>query len=148
MKKQITVALLGLALMFAMVVTASARDAGTMRIYVPFDFNAGGKQLHAGSYTVRRARTDGESALVIRSEDGRNAAIVITNSGGAPASRATMSFRQYGERYFLAEVSIPGTASVRQLPKVGAEKKAERELIEEAKADSGVKAITIVGSLK
>jgi hypothetical protein len=118
-----------------------------MRIHVPFDFVAGGKQLHAGDYTVGRARTDGESALIIRSLDGRDAAIVITNAGGSPAARAAMSFRQYGERYFLSEVSIPGTASVRELPKAGAEKKAERELVEEAKA-AGPKSVTVFGSVQ
>jgi hypothetical protein len=146
MKKQITIALLGLALTFALAATASAREAGTMRIHVPFDFVAGGKQLHAGSYTVRRA--DGASALIIRSEDGRAAAIVITTAGGAPTPRATMSFRQYGERYFLAEVSIPGTASARELPKAGAEKKAEREMVEEAKAGGGAKNVTVFGSIR
>ena len=148
MKKQITVALLGLALVFASAAGATARSAGTMRIHVPFDFNAGGRQLRAGSYTVGRARSDGESALVIRSEDGRDAAIVITNAGGAPDTRASMSFRQYGGQYFLAEVSIPGTASARRLPKAGAEKRAERELIEEAEAGGGVKNVTVIGSLQ
>jgi hypothetical protein len=147
MKKQITVALLCLALTFASAATASARSAGTMRIQVPFDFDAGGKHLHAGSYTVRRVRSDAESALIIRSEDGREAAIVMTNAGGAPAARAAISFRRYGEQYFLAEVSIPGTASARELPKAGAEKKAERELVEEAKA-GGVKSVTVFGSVQ
>jgi hypothetical protein len=148
MKKQITVALLGLALTFAAAATASARAGVAMRIHVPFDFVAGGKQLHAGAYTVRRLRGDAESTLVIRSEDGREAAVVITNAGGAPAPRAAMSFRQYGDRYFLAEVSVPGTASVRELPKAGAEKRAERELIEEARAGGGVKNVTVIGSVR
>ena len=148
MKKQISVALLGLALMFAAASSASAQAAGSIRIHVPFDFVAGGRQLHAGDYTVRRARSDGESALLIRSEDGREAAIFITNAGGAPPARAAMSFRQDGARYFLAEVSIPGTASVRELPKAGAERKAERELIEEAKGGGGVKKVTVIGSVQ
>ncbi len=148
MKKQITVALLGLALTFAMAAAASARTAGSMRIHVPFDFNAGGKQLHAGSYTVRRVRADAEGALLIRSEDGREAAVVLTSAGAAPGSRAALSFRQYGEQYFLAEVSIPGTATARELPKAGAEKKAERQLIEEAKAGGGVKKVTVMGSVQ
>ena len=148
MKKQITVALLGLALTFAMAAAASARAAAVMRIHVPFDFVAGGKQLKAGGYTVRRVRADAESALIIRSVDGRDAAIVMTNAGGAPAPRAAMSFRQYGERYFLFEVSIPGTASARELPKAGAERKAERELVEEAKAGGEVRKVTVIGSVR
>lgn len=148
MKKQITVALLGLALVFATAAAASARAGVTMRIHVPFDFAAGGRQLKAGGYTVRRVRADAESALIIRSQDGREAAIVITNAGGAAPARAAMSFRQYGGQYFLAEVSIPGTASVRALPKAGAERRAERELVEEAKAGGEVKKVTVFGSLQ
>jgi len=155
MKKQITVALLGLALVFASAATASARAGVAMRIHVPFDFVAGGRQLKAGGYTVRRVRTDAEGALIIRSLDGRQAAVVITNAGGATPARAAMSFRRYGGRYFLAEVSIPGTASVRELPKAGAERQAERESVEEAKAGGEVKTaggevktVTIVGGLQ
>ena len=148
MKKQITVALLGLALIFATAASASAQAAGYMRVHVPFDFVAGKKHLSAGDYTVRRVRSDAESALIIQSADGREAAVVMTNAGGAPASGASMSFRQYGEHYFLAEVSVPGTATVRELLKTGGEKKAERELIEEAKADGGVRKVTIVGSIR
>ena len=147
MKKQITVALLGLALVFTTAVAASAQAAGSMRIHVPFDFVAGKKQFGAGDYTVRRVRSDGESTLIIRSEDGSEAAVIMTNAGGAPASGASMSFRQYGERYFLAEISIPGTATVRELPKTGGEKKAEGELIEEAKAGGGVRKVTVRGSV-
>jgi hypothetical protein len=147
MKKQITVALLSLALTLASAATASARAAGFMRIHIPFDFNAGGKHLHAGAYTVRRVRADAESTLIIRGEDGREAAVVMTNAGGTPAPRAAMNFRQYGGQFFLAEVSIPGTASVRQLPKAGAEKKAERELVEEAKA-GGPKSVTVFGGVR
>lgn len=148
MKKQITVVLLGLSLMFTAAASASAQAAGLMRVQVPFDFVAGGKQLRAGSYTVRRLRSDAESTLLVRSEDGREAAVVLTNAGGAAASRASLSFRQYGEQYFLAEVSIPGTASVRELPKSGGEKKVEGELIGEARPDALARKVTIVGSMR
>ena len=147
MKKQINAALLGLALMFATAASASAQAAGSMRIHVPFDFVAGKKHLSAGNYTVRRVRSDAESALIIRSEDGREAAVVITQSAGESNSRAALTFRQYGERYFLADISIPGTATVRELPKSGGEKKAEGKLLEEAGAGRGaVKKVTITGS--
>jgi hypothetical protein len=146
MKKQISVALLGLALMLTAVVGAFAQAAGSMRIHVPFDFVAGSKRLPAGDYTVRRVRSDAESALIIRSDDGRDAAVVMTNAGGEDTSRAAMSFRQYGERYFLAEISIPGTSTVRELPKTGNEKRAEGELIEEASAGTTVRNVTVFGS--
>ena len=149
MKKQISATLLGLALLFAAVPTASAQATAHMRIQIPFDFVAGKKLLHAGSYSVRRVSGEAASGLIIRREDGGEAAVLLTNANGETPSRAALTFRHYGEQYFLAEVSIPGTASVRAVPKAGAEKKAERETIEEARTGGGrAKTITIVGSLR
>jgi hypothetical protein len=149
MKKQISAALLGLALLFATAAAAYAQATAHMRIQVPFDFVAGEKLLRAGSYSVRRVSDAAASGLIIQREDGGGAAVVITNANGDTPSRAAMTFRQYGEHYFLAEVSIPGTASVSRLPKAGAEKKAERETVEEA-ANGGAEArtVTVVGSVR
>ncbi|HJQ32985.1 MAG TPA: hypothetical protein VJ866_12435 [Pyrinomonadaceae bacterium] len=148
MKKQISVALLGLALLFAAAASASAQATAHMRIHVPFDFVAGKKLLHAGDYSVRRVSDAAASGLIIQREDGGDAAVLLTNSNGGVPSRAALTFRQYGEHYFLAEVSIPGTSSVRRLPKDGAEKKAERETIEEAAAGGEAKTVTVTGSLR
>jgi hypothetical protein len=149
MKKQISVALLGLALLFAAAASsASAQATAAMRIHVPFDFVAGKKLLHAGDYSVRRVSDAAASGLVIQREGGGDAAVVITSSNGDAPSRASLTFRQYGAHYFLAEVSIPGTSSVRRLPKDGAEKRAERESIEEAAAGGETKTVTIAGSLR
>ena len=44
---------------------------------------------------------------------------------------------------------MPGAASVREAPKTGAERRAERELIEQAKAGgSESKKVTVVGSVQ
>lgn len=147
MKKQISRALLGLAAALALAVAANAQDLNTVLIRVPFDFVAGAKQMPAGRYTVRRLRSDAETALLLRSEDGRSTAVVLTNTGGANPRASALVFRQYGDRYFLAEVSMPGTASVRELPKTGAERRLERELAEQNKADES-KTVTVVGSVQ
>ena len=145
MKKQISRTLLGF---FAALVLASAANAQTSRgieVQVPFDFVAGKRHLPAGHYTVRRIRHDSESALLIKGE-GRDAeAVVLTTSDGEEPTGASLTFRQHGGRYFLAEVSIPGTASVRALTTT----RAERELIEQAKRGAAdPKAVTIAGSLR
>jgi hypothetical protein len=151
MKKQISMTVLGF---FAvLVLAAAAANAQTTRgieIQVPFDFVAGKKQLPAGNYTVRRARFDSESVLIIQGEGkGAGAAVVLTNTGEEDPARASLTFRQLGERYYLAEVSMPGTASVRELVRTGAERAAERELIEQAKAGaSNQKTVTIAGSVR
>jgi hypothetical protein len=58
---------------------------------------------------------------------------------------ASLTFSQHGERYFLAEISIPGTASVRSLVK----SRAERVLIEQAKRDAAEpKTVTIAADMR
>ena len=147
MKKQISRALLGLAAALMLTVAANARVLPAVAIRVPFNFVAGGKQLPAGRYTVQRIRSDAESALLIRSEDGRSSAVVLTSTGEPQPRTAALTFRQHGDRYFLAEVSMPGTASVRELPKTGAERRLERELAEQNKSDES-KTVTVVGSVQ
>ena len=146
MKKQLLRGLLGLAAALALAVAANARVSNAFVIRVPFDFVAGQKQMPAGRYTVRRVRSDAESALLIRSEDGRTTAVVMTNAGDPGPRRAALVFRQHGDRYFLAEVSMPGTASVRALPKAGTERRLERELAEQKDVES--KTVTVVGSVQ
>jgi hypothetical protein len=147
MKKQISRALLGLAAALALSVAADAQAVlNRVVIRVPFDFVAGGRQMPAGGYTVRRARADAESALIIQNVDGRSSAVVLTNTGDARPTTAALVFRQRGDRYFLAEVSMPGTASVRELPKSGAERSLERELAGQKGGES--KEVTVVGSMQ
>jgi hypothetical protein len=151
MKKQISRTLLGFAILFVLVASASAQTTRGIEIQVPFGFSAGQKQLPAGHYTVRRIRIDSETALLIQSMDRRAAVTVLTTSGGHAPSDASLSFRQYGDRYFLAGVSMPGTASVREVPKTNGERMTMtgRVLIEQARADGVAdKMVTIVGTVR
>ncbi|MFL6337032.1 MAG: hypothetical protein ACJ754_27335 [Pyrinomonadaceae bacterium] len=147
MKKQISRALLGLAAALALAVAAHAQTWRTVSIRVPFDFVAGEKRLPAGRYTVQRTKSDSETALLIRSEDGRSSAVILTTTGALQPSSSALVFRQHGDRYFLAAVSMPGTASVRELPKAGAERRLERELAEQNQTGES-KTVTVVGSVK
>ena len=146
MKKQTTRALLGLAAALMLAVAANAQVLHTVTISVPFDFVAGEKQMPAGRYTVQRVKADAEGALLIRSEDGRLTAVVLTNTGDKSPRSAALVFRQQGGRHFLAAVSMPGTASVRALPKTGAERRLERELAGQKGEES--KTVTVVGSVQ
>jgi hypothetical protein len=148
MKKQITRTLLGF---FAVLVLAAGAQAQTSRgveVHVPFDFVAGQKQMPAGRYTVRRVHVNSESALLIKGEGrGAGSAVVLTNTGDGTPARASLTFRQHGERYFLAEVSMPGAASVRELAKTGAERAAEREALAQSEPGES-KTVTIAGSAR
>jgi hypothetical protein len=147
MKKQISRTLLGLAAALALAVAANAQAVNRVNVRVPFDFVAGGKRLPAGLYNVSRVRSDSETALLIRSEDGRTSAVILTSKGDDNPRTAALVFRQHADRYFLAEVSVPGTASVRELPKTGAERRLERELAEQNRSDES-KTVTVVGSVQ
>ena len=147
MKKQISRALLSLAAALALTVAAHAQSWRTVSIRVPFDFVAGEKHLPAGRYTVQRIKSDSETALLIRSVDGRTSAVILTTTGAPQPSTAELLFRQHGDRYFLAAVSMPGTASVRELPRASAERRLERELAEQNQPAES-KTVTIVGSVK
>ena len=148
MKKQLSRALLSFVAVLVLAASAFAQTAGTVHIQVPFDFVVGQKQMPAGRYTVRRVHFSSESTLIIQGENKRDAAVVLTNTGDAKPAKAWLGFRQYGDSYFLTEVSMPGTASVRELPKTGGERRAERHLIEQATTRGGSKKVTIIGSLR
>jgi len=149
MKKQISRTLLGFFAVLMLAAAAGAQTSRGMEVQIPFDFVAGQKQLPAGKYTVRRVRIDSETALLIKAEGKDAAAVVLTNTGDEDPTAASLTFRQHGERYFLAEVSIPGTASVREVSKTGAERAVERELTAQAKSDAGEpKTVTVAGSLR
>lgn len=153
MKKQIMRALLGFTLLTTLAASAQAQAGRRLNVHVPFDFVVAGRQLPAGDYSVRRVTKDSESTLIIQGKDGRGAATVITNAGAREPASAELTFRRRGGSYFLASVSIPGTASVRQVPPSKSETKRVRELIEQAKADgdsggdsAGI--VTVTGSVQ
>lgn len=147
MKKQISRVLLGLVAALALTVVADAQVLRKVSINVPFDFVAGGKQMAAGNYTVRRIGSDAQTVLVIRNEDSHTSAIILSNAGKANPTAAAFVFRRHGGKHFLAEISMPGTASVRELPKSSAERRLERELAEQNTSDD-MKTVTVVGSLQ
>lgn len=151
MKKQISVTLFALGMMLALAVSASAQTAQRIGVNVPFDFVAGGKLMPAGHYTVRRLSFEDEKMLLVRSDDGRSNAIVLTDAarGNQAPESAALVFRQHGDSYFLAAVSIPGAADVREVPQTKSERKRAREVAERSKSEGkGEKTVTVSGSLE
>ena len=151
MKKQIMSALVCFALTLVMAASVFAQAGRSVRVHVPFDFVVAGKQMPAGDYSVRRVSKDSETALLIQSEDGRSVATVFTQASQREPLRAELRFRRHGESYFLSEVSIPGTAGVREIPRSKSEEKRVRELIEQAKTGGNgdaSKTVTVIGSVQ
>lgn len=147
MKKQITRTLLGFFAVLVLAAGAQAQTARGVEVQIPFDFVAGRTQMPAGKYTVRRVRVDSQGALVIKGEGHGAAAVVMTSTGDENPASAALTFRQHGERYFLALVSIPGTASVRELAKSGAERAAEREALTQSEP-ADAKTVTVAGRVR
>src|SRR5918911_4970691 len=102
MKKQalkaimMLVSIIALAFMTAVVSNAQARGH-QLRADIPFDFVVGGKTLAAGEYSVGQI-TQGNLAIVVRSTDGKQSAVRLTNAIQAPApkSRGMLTFHRYG----------------------------------------------------
>lgn len=142
MKKQITRALAIIGLLLGLAANTSqtfaARAAGRLVFEVPFEFVAGGKTLPAGRYTVSRLAGDSARTLLIRRDDNRASVTVLTNAaGGAGGEVPRVSFKRYGERYFLSLVSAPGGEAARSLPASGVEKQLRRELAKSKKTKGG-----------
>jgi hypothetical protein len=108
-----TVAVAGLLLMLASV--SAMAQTGRIEASIPFDFVAGETKLKAGDYTVKRISKD---ALLIRSTDNKQSAIV----SASPSLHQTrsdaperLSFKRYGDQYFLTQVWTNRTADGQEL---------------------------------
>lgn len=107
MKKFFTATLLTAA--FAVTPVLAAGHA-TLRSNIPFDFTVGKKILPAGEYTV--ADSFGSDMMYIRSVDGKQAAMAITNAGSpnANGNEATLAFSVVDGKRYLVSVTRPGVA--------------------------------------
>jgi hypothetical protein len=141
MKKQITRAFAILGLLLGLAATSSqtfaAQATGRLVFDVPFEFVAGDETLPAGRYIVTRVARDSARALLIRREDGRASVTVLTNTAEAGGELPRVSFKRYGERYFLSLVSAPGGEAARSLPASSMEKQLRRELAKAKKTKGG-----------
>jgi hypothetical protein len=110
------------------VVSANAQSSNTMRSQVPFEFIVGNKTLPAGEYKVSSPLSN-NAAVMIRSTDGENGVVRLTNSIGSNAdtSQAKLVFHRYGDKYFLAEIWSGADSTGRVLLKSKQEKALRRE---------------------
>jgi hypothetical protein len=160
MKKQFLKGLTMLASIVALAfVTALVSNAQTrtsqVRANVPFDFVVGDKTLAAGNYTVGTVSSNSADAISVRSSDGRQKAIRLTNaiSENAQTKRARLVFHRYGNTYFLAQVWAAGESQGREMSRSKAERSAEIELAKNASNNElartgGPEIVTIVAEMK
>ena len=130
MKKQILwMPLILIAMLATTAVSTRAQAAYGARADVPFDFIVGDKTIPAG-----RISADGVSDAVLGS-------LVITNKaqgklavrtgrrmlGAERTNQCKLVFNKYGDRYFLAEIWIPGYQTW-EVTKSKQERSLEREM--------------------
>jgi len=113
MKKQIYIASLVLVVLVAISAQAQSRSNQQLRFHIPFAFNAGNSVLPAGDYGVAIVNPSSDhSVLRITSSDGKSTTMIRTvDVEGWAAPKAKMSFRHYGDRYFLAQVWMAGEST-------------------------------------
>lgn len=131
MRKQLfaTFATLG----FLLVLTAGVAQAqvsGRVNAHIPFNFQIGDKQLPAGDYSIKRVS---QNALLIESTDKQQQVLMpfteeIDNGPNAKQKSERLVFRQYGERYFLAQIWMSRATAGRELTRTDAEREAARAL--------------------
>ena len=105
------------------VVVANAQMDAVSRIQanVPFDFTVSDTRLPAGKYEIRRLDDEVSNALEIRSANGRTAVAFTVDDAQRPddqiANKTELIFDKVGDRYFLSQVWVAGSASGSELPK-------------------------------
>ena len=129
MKKHLTwLPLILMALLSSAAVSTNAQSAYGVRANVPFDFTVGDKTIQAGKIVTNVPGSDAGPMAITNTGSGQTALRVARTSRGADSSdEAKLVFRKYGNRYFLAEVWIPGL-SVWEVMKSRGERAIEREM--------------------
>jgi hypothetical protein len=109
---------------------AQSRSSQQLRVDIPFAFNVGNTLLPAGEYRVKVVNPSSDrSVLQIASLDGRTTMMVRTvDIEGWSTSRAKLTFRQYGDQYFLAQVWMAAESAGFATPHSSAEKTRRRQL--------------------
>jgi hypothetical protein len=135
MKKQNRTTLIRLGLMIALTlgvaaVSARAQSYDHITANIPFEFTVGGKQLPAGTYTVRQLSPGTPYLFSLRGRDTQAIASGFTNAiqANTTAAQTKLVFHKYGEQYFLSEVWIDGEDTGHQFLKSRAERELKREM--------------------
>lgn len=109
-------------------VNAIYAQSGTIvRAHIPFDFSVKEKTIPAGDYVINRA-DDGGRVWFLYSYENRQSVVLLamTVQGKDSFGKGKLTFRRYGEKYFLASIETSGNQI--KLPKSREEKNLVKEL--------------------
>jgi hypothetical protein len=98
-----------MALALAFAASAQAQTALNYKTFaVPFSFKVGNKELPAGEYKIT---ADSEIIRVQKTDGKANAVTLTQRTRGANhnLTDAKLTFRRYGDQYYLSQVWLPET---------------------------------------
>lgn len=117
MKKSYLLALLTLTCLLGVGVTAHAQDVDGVVVTVPFAFEAGGANLPAGDYRIKRANPGVNRELAITGYNKGGAFLLPLAYAQETSDEPTLSFAQLGGRYYLSEVKTLSGVYTLQVPR-------------------------------
>jgi len=121
MKKQITAIVAALSLIVVLTAIGFASSGATLTADIPFDFTVRGKTMPAGKYIVSPGKT--QYTMVVRNIKGDAVTTLVQDDSGKTSWKAKLTFRRYGDLYFLASVD-DGQGNMQRVPVTNAERKA------------------------
>lgn len=121
-----TFALAALAVLASMT-TLHAQNTIRAQVNVPFSFDYGTTHFGHGTYVLSM---NGPNSLVVRNQATGQQAMILAQMAfdPAPSSNSLVTFKKYGDRYFLEEVSIANSETRVTVYEGKAERHAAREL--------------------
>ncbi|PWT94507.1 MAG: hypothetical protein C5B55_02655, partial [Blastocatellia bacterium] len=122
-----------------------------VRASVPFDFIVGDQTVHAGKITARGVTASNSGPLSITNlSSGQHTFRMATQIlSASDSTQAKLVFRKYGDRYFLAQVCIPGYKAW-EVSKSKSERALEREskLAQNSAAKHAAELVTVVAEMQ
>ena len=109
---------------------AQSRNRQQLCVNVPFAFNVGNSTLPAGDYNVSVVNPGSDqSVLQIASRDGKSTTMIQTiDVMGWASSKGKLSFRRYGDQYFLAQIWMATESTGFATPNSKTEKRLRQQL--------------------
>lgn len=122
-----TIALAALVAIASLTPALHAQNTIRAQVTVPFSFDYGTTHFGRGTYIISM---NGENAMVVRNRETSQTAMILAQLNESPvlASNSQVTFKRYGDRWFLEQVSIAGSGTSASAYESKAEQHAAREL--------------------
>ena len=107
MKKSVFTVVLAMTCLLGLGISAHAQDASRVVVKVPFEFVAGDKTVHAGTYSIGRVSPATHAVIIAGKDNGAFALVLPIVPDENSAGRTELSFEHVGDKYFLSKVDTP-----------------------------------------